>query len=85
MSLALIALSAGIPSAPASLGVFEAAAAAALAPFGVDPGTAVAFGLVLHGVNVALSSSLGALTLAGEGETLLGVFHAARRWVRSET
>ena len=82
-SLAIIAFGGALPSAPASVGVFEFAAAAALAPFGVEPGTAVAYALVVHAVNAGLSTALGALALSGEGETLIGILRAARGWIRS--
>ena len=41
-----------VPSGPAGLGVFEAAAVFALAPFGVDRSHALAYAVVVHVVNV---------------------------------
>jgi uncharacterized protein (TIRG00374 family) len=83
LALAVSALSAGVPSAPGSVGIFEAAAVAALAAVAVPASSALAFALTAHGVTLVLTSILGAIALAGEGETLLGVWRAARARLRS--
>jgi uncharacterized protein (TIRG00374 family) len=83
LALAVSALSAGIPSAPGSVGIFEAAAVAALTSVGVPASSALAFALTIHGLTVGLTSTLGAIALAGEGETLLGVWRSARARLRS--
>src|SRR5207247_11113545 len=53
-----------VPLVPGNVGVFSAAVAAALAPFGVDAAAAAAFGLTLQGVEALLSVALGGLFLA---------------------
>lgn len=83
LALAVSALSAGVPSAPGSVGIFEAAAVAALTSVAVPASSALAFALTIHGLTLGLSSILGAIALAGEGETLLGVWRAARARLRS--
>lgn len=49
-----------IPSSPAYIGVFHAAATFSLMPFGVDRGTALSFAILAHMVNVLPVSLLGA-------------------------
>jgi len=83
LAMAVSALSAGVPSAPGSVGIFEAAAVAALTSVAVPASSALAFALTVHGVTLGLTSILGAIALAGEGETLLGVWRAARDRLRS--
>lgn len=82
LALAVSALSAGIPSAPGSLGIFEAAAVAALTPVGVTASSALGFALTAHALTIGLTTVLGALALTGEGETLLGVWRTARDRLR---
>jgi uncharacterized membrane protein YbhN (UPF0104 family) len=59
-----------VPLVPGNLGVFSAAVAAALAPFGVGAAEAAAFGLALQGVEALLSVAAGGLFLAYEGLSL---------------
>ncbi|MGH2627952.1 MAG: hypothetical protein ACRDHY_15035, partial [Anaerolineales bacterium] len=58
------------------------ASVAALTPVGVPPSAALAFALTAHGLTIGLTTALGALALAGEGETLLGVWRATRDRLR---
>jgi uncharacterized membrane protein YbhN (UPF0104 family) len=74
-----------IPSAPGYLGVFEASAVAALAVVGVPSSTALGYALILHALHYGITSLLGALALAGEGETLAGAVRAARAWAEQST
>jgi uncharacterized membrane protein YbhN (UPF0104 family) len=59
-----------VPLVPGNVGVFSAAVAAALAPFGVGAAEAAAFGLALQGVEALLSVAAGGLFLAYEGLSL---------------
>jgi uncharacterized membrane protein YbhN (UPF0104 family) len=59
-----------VPLVPGNVGVFSAAVAAALAPFGVGAAEAAAFGLALQGVEALLSVAAGGLFLAFEGLSL---------------
>lgn len=79
--LAATLLGVAVPSSPGYFGVFEAAGVAALSVFGVPPGQGLAASLVLHGMVFSIASALGALALAGEGETLAGVFSQLRTWM----
>ena len=67
-----------VPLVPGNVGVFSAAVAAALAPFGVGAAEAAAFGLALQGVEALLSVAAGGLFLAFEGLSLADI----RREVR---
>jgi uncharacterized membrane protein YbhN (UPF0104 family) len=69
-----------VPLVPGNVGVFSAAVAAALAPFGVAAATAAAFGLALQGVEALLSVAAGGLFLAVEGRSLADL----RREVRPQ-
>jgi len=61
------ALGMTIPSAPASLGVFEAAAVVALAAFGVPAALALSYALVLHALMFTSLVAAGLLVLARGG------------------
>jgi uncharacterized membrane protein YbhN (UPF0104 family) len=78
LALAVSALSAGIPSAPGSVGIFEAAAVAALSAVAIPAAPALGFAFAIHGLVIGLTTVLGMAALAGEGETLLSVWRAAR-------
>ena len=67
-----------VPLVPGNVGVFSAAVAAALAPFGVGAAEAAAFGLALQGVEALLSVAAGGVFLAVEGLSLADI----RREVR---
>ncbi len=81
-TLCVTLLGVAVPSAPGYFGVFEASAVAALSVFGVDSGSALAYALVLHALHFGTTTLLGAIALSGEGETLGGVWQAARSWLR---
>ena len=81
LALCVTLLGVAVPSAPGYFGVFEASAVAALALFGVSGGVALGYALVLHAMHFGITTCLGALALAGEGETLLGAARAARAWL----
>jgi hypothetical protein len=76
--LVVIGLGIAVPSAPGAIGVWQAAAVAALSAFQVEKTLAVSFGLVNHLANFALLSVLGAVALAREGETLADLARVAR-------
>jgi glycosyltransferase 2 family protein len=68
--LMAVGLGNAIPSAPGGAGVFEFAALKALAVFGVAESVGLSFALVFHLLHLLLTSVLGGLALAGEGETI---------------
>jgi uncharacterized protein (TIRG00374 family) len=79
--LTITLLGVAIPSSPGYLGVFEAAGAAALATFGVPAGQALAAALILHGMVYVIASTLGAVALAADGATLVGLYREVRGWL----
>jgi uncharacterized membrane protein YbhN (UPF0104 family) len=80
LALCVTLLGVAVPSAPGYVGVFEASAVAALAVFDVPSSVALAYALVLHALHYGITTILGGLALAGEGETLAGAVRAARSW-----
>ncbi len=75
--LVVVGLGIALPSAPASVGVWQAATVAALSVFGIAGGTALSFALVNHLVNFSLMSLLGAWALIRERESLGHLAQAA--------
>ena len=65
--LVAVNVTAAVPITPSNIGVFQAACAAALAGFGVSPGRAVVYGVVLQAVEVLTALGLGLPALAAEG------------------
>lgn len=76
--LGVISLGLAAPSSPGSVGVAEMAAVGALSAFGLNPSTALAFAVTAHLVQVLLTGSIGALTLAQDGESLLDLYRQTR-------
>jgi uncharacterized protein (TIRG00374 family) len=89
VTLALVGIAGGVPSAPGSAGVFEIVVVGSLAIFKVDKSVALSFGLVLHAVNFLLAVGLGGIALAREGETVTHLARSAQALLassrRSET
>jgi uncharacterized protein (TIRG00374 family) len=75
--LLIVGLGIAIPSAPGAAGVFEVAIVEGLALFDVDRNLALSFALVYHATHLGLTSLLGGLALAQEGETLGHLARAA--------
>lgn len=74
----VLAMGIAIPSAPAALGVFEASLVAALALVGIDASTALAYAVVMHFMQFAVTGILGMIGLMKEGRSLGSVFKAAQ-------
>jgi uncharacterized protein (TIRG00374 family) len=74
-------LGGAIPSSPGSIGVFEAGAVLSLSAFGVRQADALAAALILHGINYAISSIIGAIALMNEGETFKGLYLSVQAWI----
>jgi len=66
-AMSVSTLGIALPSAPGYVGVYEAAAVAALAMLGVPPETGLAFALAQHGLYLLLTVGLGLLALARFG------------------
>jgi glycosyltransferase 2 family protein len=67
---AVLALGMAIPSAPAGLGVYEASVVAALSVLGISASTALAFAIVMHFLQFAITAVFGFWGLAREGKSL---------------
>mgnify|MGYP001185025283 FL=1 len=66
----VLALGVAVPSAPAALGVFEAAVVGALAVLGVDNSSALAYAILMHFINFAVTGIFGFIGLVKEGRSL---------------
>jgi phosphatidylinositol alpha-mannosyltransferase len=63
---------------PSNVGVFQAACIAALAPFGIAASRGLAYGLLLQGIEVFCSLSLGGPALLREGISWTEVRESSR-------
>lgn len=78
-SLSVSALGLAAPSSPGGIGVMELSMVGALALFGLDNTTALAFAITVHLFNYVLSGLIGSYALAKDGESLIGVYHKLTR------
>ena len=67
-----------LPSAPSSLGVFEGSLTVVLTMGGLAQGTAIAYAIAIHLLNIVVLSILGALGLILEGQSLGSILAAAK-------
>lgn len=75
---AVVALGVALPSAPAYIGLLEAAWVAALSLMGVEPSTVLAFAVSSHLVNITVTGFFGLYALIREGESLLRLYTQMR-------
>jgi uncharacterized protein (TIRG00374 family) len=80
-ALVVCGLGASLPSAPASAGIFELSVVAALSVFQVESSLAMTYALAYHLVFFGLTSGIGALALAREGESLAHLAGVAQAWL----
>jgi uncharacterized protein (TIRG00374 family) len=73
-SLGVSSFGGAIPSAPASLGVFEGAVVAALTLLGVSSGVALAFAVTHHVLHIIYSGVIGMLGFSHEGIGLMDMY-----------
>lgn len=76
--LLAVNLTAIVPVTPSNVGVFQAACIAVLHPFHVDASRALAYGLILQGVEIFAALVLGAPALLREGLHWSDLRHRAR-------
>ncbi len=81
--LVVSGLAIALPAAPGNLGVWQYAVVLALGVFDVPPGPALGVALIHHLSNYLLTSLLGGLALAREGETLSHLAQSARTLLRA--
>ncbi len=77
-------LGGALPSAAASLGVFEAAAVAALALVGVPNEAGLAYALIVHVVHLISTTVIGGAALSREGESLAQIYARLRSVKKTE-
>lgn len=75
---AVLAMGIAIPSAPAALGVFEASLVAALSLLGINESTGLAYAVVMHFIQFAVTGILGMIGLLKDGRSLGSIFKAAQ-------
>jgi glycosyltransferase 2 family protein len=83
-TLVITGLGAAVPSAPASAGVFEFSVVAALSVFKVNSSLALSYALVYHLIFFGLTSVIGAVALAREGESLTHLVRMAQTLLGGE-
>ncbi|MFZ3070462.1 MAG: lysylphosphatidylglycerol synthase domain-containing protein, partial [Anaerolineaceae bacterium] len=71
------AFASALPSAPAGLGVFEAATVSAYTLLGTDQSTALVIALILHAIQFVAQCLLGMIGLYLLGENLGNLFRKA--------
>lgn len=75
--LAAGAFGGALPSAPAGLGVFEAAIVGAFLLLGVDGSSALAYALIIHAIQFSFSSLFGMIGLIKEGQSVGELYRKA--------
>jgi uncharacterized protein (TIRG00374 family) len=77
--LLAVNLSAIVPVTPANVGLFQAACIAVLTPLGISGGHALAYGLLLQGVEMGVAIGMGVPAMLGEGLSLRELGRASSR------
>ncbi len=72
--LGVVGFGVALPSAPASLGVFEASVVAALALLSVSPATALAYAVTVHLIHFIGTGLIGLAGLYREGNSIAGIY-----------
>lgn len=70
----LLALGVAVPSAPAALGVYEGSLVGGLALLGIPSGSALAYAVILHLVQILVTAVFGLWGLIREGQNLSTLF-----------
>jgi uncharacterized protein (TIRG00374 family) len=76
--LTLVGLGIAVPSAPGAAGVWEFAIVQALSVFQVERSAALSYAIAFHLVHIGVTTLLGGLALAREGETLAHLARSAQ-------
>ncbi len=76
------AFGAALPSSPGALGVFELALVAAMRVVGYEQVDGVSVAVTVHALQVIITGGLGAIALAREGESILGLARRAQDMMR---
>jgi len=66
----VLALGIALPSAPANIGVYEGTMVAALSIFDIDINTALSTAIVLHSIQIFITSIFGVIGLLSQGQSI---------------
>lgn len=76
--LGMISIGIAIPSAPAGLGVFEAAAVGAFSLLGLSTSTGLAIAFVSHFISITFTGLIGMYGIFRDGESITGLYQQLR-------
>ena len=71
----VLALGIALPSAPASLGVYEGTMVVALSILGIDKNSALSTAIILHSLQIIITSLIGIIGLSVQGFTLVEIIN----------
>jgi uncharacterized membrane protein YbhN (UPF0104 family) len=71
----VLALGIALPSAPASLGVYEGTMVVALSVLGIEKNAALSTAIVLHSIQIAITSVIGIMGLSLHGITIVEIIN----------
>ena len=78
---AVLALGIALPSAPASLGVYEGTMVVALSILGIDKNSALSTAIILHLIQILITSLIGIIGLSVQGFSLVEIVNTiSKRW-----
>jgi uncharacterized protein (TIRG00374 family) len=75
----ILAMGIAIPSAPAALGVFEASVVAALKVLGISYSEALAYAVIMHFLQIAITGIFGLYGLTREKQSIDALFSLSRK------
>jgi hypothetical protein len=74
----IVAFGAAIPSSPGAIGVFELSTVAGMTALGHAREDGLGIAIIWHGIQVVMTSAIGAMALAKEGDTLADLAQKVR-------
>lgn len=82
--LAAVNVTGIVPITPSNVGIFQATCVVALAAWGIGTDVALAYGVLLQGIEVVVAVAVGIPALAGEHTSLRAIRRSAERVPRAE-
>jgi uncharacterized protein (TIRG00374 family) len=77
----VLALGIALPSAPASLGVYEGTMVVAFSILGIDKNSALSTAIILHSLQILITSLIGIIGLSVQGFTVVEIINSiSNRW-----
>jgi uncharacterized protein (TIRG00374 family) len=71
----VLALGIALPSAPASLGVYEGTMVVALSILGIEKNAALSTAIILHSLQIMITSAIGIIGLSTQGFTIIEIIN----------